>query len=298
MSSACQVCGAPRVVAFAKVVDPQTREVFSIEACASCGLGHTTPQPDDLARYYGETYHGQRHGFTARHADRRRLKWIDAVFPDKAAKSVLDVGCGDGTFLVAARNRGWKVTGTEMNPDIARKEGLDVGTSLSDIAPRGPFDVITFWHTLEHMRDPKAMVLEARALLAPGGALFVAVPNAGGVQARFFGRHWFHLDVPRHLFHFTRTALENLVSTAGLKVVKRWDQEAEHGLFGWTQSALNTIVPEPNVLYALLTGRPTSPWKAAASVAAGSVVTAAAAPVEMTAMARGLGGTFIVAARA
>jgi SAM-dependent methyltransferase len=285
-------------VALPKVIDPQTREAFAILRCQSCGLGHTAPQPADLAKYYGVSYHGSRHGFTANYADRRRMRWLGEVFAFKPGARLADVGCGDGTFLKLARSRGFSVSGTELNPKIARDEGLDVGITLEEIAERGPFDVITFWHTLEHMRDPVAMLRQARSLLSRDGVVLVAVPNAGSAQARAFGRNWFHLDVPRHLFHFTEHSLVRALSNVQLSVIRRWNQEAENGFFGWTQSALNAISREPNALYALLTGRKVAASSAIVSVATGSLITLATVPIELGAVARNSGGTLIVAARA
>ena len=63
---ACNICGGDLRTSYPRVLDPQSRETFAIARCERCGLGHTTPQPDDLGRYYGPAYHGGRHGFTAR----------------------------------------------------------------------------------------------------------------------------------------------------------------------------------------------------------------------------------------
>ena len=68
----CAVCGGSLAPRFPTVVDPQTRETFAIVGCASCGLGHTDPQPADLAPYYGPKYHGGRHTFTTSLEDHNR----------------------------------------------------------------------------------------------------------------------------------------------------------------------------------------------------------------------------------
>ncbi len=196
---ACNACQSATHVRFETVIDPQTRETFGIAECNECGLGETFPQPADLARYYGADYHGGRHGFTATYCVMRRMRFLRQVAGAADGRSLLDVGCGDGTFLSAARDRGWQVAGTEMNPAIARAQGIRVWEELSAAAAEAPYDCVTLWHSLEHMRSPRDVIEQASALLKPGGTMLVAIPNADGLQASVFGPRWFHLDVPRHL---------------------------------------------------------------------------------------------------
>jgi len=84
------------------VRDPETKHLFSILECTNCGLGHTSPQPGDLREYYGPTYHGGRHAFTARQAIARRIGIVEDVAGPGYCRTLLDVGCGDGSFLKAA----------------------------------------------------------------------------------------------------------------------------------------------------------------------------------------------------
>jgi SAM-dependent methyltransferase len=296
MAVVCITCGETCSIAFAEVVDPITGSRFAVERCPTCGLGHTSPQPDDIGPFYGPDYHGRRHGITAAYSDARRVRFVESATASRPGLNVLDVGCGDGTFLSAGAKHGWTVTGTELNPSIARSAGITVFEDLRQAEARGPFDVVTFWHTLEHMRNPREMLDAAVGMLAAAGVVLIAVPNAHSLQARVFGAQWFHLDVPRHLFHFTPGAIEALLAKTGLRRTRSWTQEFEIGLFGWTQSILNQLFERPNVLYELLTGRAVSPLGALASTVAGSVVTPAAVPFELAASVTGRGATIILAA--
>ena len=74
------------------------------------------------------------------------------------------------------------------------------------------------WHVLEHLHDPKGALLEARRILRPGGRLVVAVPNFSSLQARWAGAAWFHLDLPRHLWHFPLAALRRLLADCGFEI--------------------------------------------------------------------------------
>ncbi|MBI3183474.1 MAG: class I SAM-dependent methyltransferase [Myxococcales bacterium] len=297
--TACRGCGGALSPRYPEVEDPQTRERFSVLACQQCGLGHTSPQPEDLSRYYGAAYHGGRHGFTASFCAQRRLRWVESLTGGARGRKLLDLGCGDGTFLLAAREKGWGVMGTEMNPSIARGGGLEVAETVDEVAGAGPFGCITLWHSLEHMRDPRGVIERAARLLSPDGALFVAVPDAQGLQARLFGPRWFHLDVPRHLYHFGDRSLTCLLDGAGLEVVRRWHQEIELDLFGWAQSALNAVLPDPNVFFYRLTGRksPAGAAQVSASYLLGSALVAFSLPLVPASAAAGRGGMLIMASR-
>ena len=302
MLSRCNACGGALKTRFPAVLDPQTGEQFSIAACQACGLGHTTPQPADLQPYYGPTYHGERHGFTSRYCARRRMRLVARATRDAAVRDrrLLDIGCGDGTFLLAAREAGWSVVGTEMNPAPARAAGIMlVHETIEDARSHAPFDCITLWHSLEHMRDPQATLKSVARMLAPDGLLLIAVPDAEGFQARIFGSSWFHLDVPRHLYHFGRRSLEQLLKGAGFVPLRRWHQEFEYDLLGWSQSALNLLMPSPNVFFNSLTGRRRRVGKvqAAASYSLGAALSALALPATAIGTLSRRGGTLIIAAR-
>ncbi|HEY2899178.1 MAG TPA: class I SAM-dependent methyltransferase [Polyangia bacterium] len=288
-------------VRFATAIDPQTKESFSVLQCPACQLGHTKPQPPDLGPYYGAAYHGGRHAFTSRFCIRRRLRLLRQAAGNGRPGRLLDVGCGDGSFLAAAGERDrWQVAGTEINPDAARKKGLEVRESIKEIGKlAGPFRCITLWHSLEHLRDPRAALASLAELLEPGGVLLVAVPNAAGWQARTFGARWFHLDVPRHLFHFSRKALTLAFQSAGLTPFLQWNQEFEYDLFGWSQSALNQFMPTPNAFFHHLTGKlaATSRVERMANLAAGLALTALSVPAVFAGAILNRGGTLVMAAR-
>lgn len=300
MSSPCNACGAATVVKrLDRVRDPQSTEHFDIETCLACGLGHTTPEPEDLSAYYGPAYYGGRHSFTARYCTARRLRLLGQAA--KRRGKLLDIGCGDGSFLEACARDGWDVTGTEIGgaAELSKQLGIDVRDSVEHARERGPFDAITMWHTLEHFRDPKGTVAAARALLAPGGVLVIAVPDAAGLQARAFRQKWFHLDVPRHLFHFTRGSLEGMLRSNELAVERWHHQELELDVFGWLQSALNTVLPQPNLLFQSLTGKPPLAGRTqlALSYALGTVLGPAAVAATAVGTLTGRGGTLIAVAR-
>jgi len=161
-----------------------------------------------------------------------------------------------------------------------------------------PFDCVTMWHSFEHMPDPLATVSAISGLLKPGGKLIVAVPDAGGLQATIFRHRWFHLDVPRHLHHFGAESLRYCLASAGYSIDRRWHQEFEYDLSGWVQSALNCVLPTPNVLFHLLTGRRREygAFALLGNILLGSILTILFLPAIPIGTAAGRGGTLIVRA--
>jgi SAM-dependent methyltransferase len=299
MKPNCTVCGGATSLFLPEVTDPVTSERFAVWKCAACGVGGTVPQPGDLSRYYGAVYYGNRHSFTARHCIRRRLRRTAAVAGAPAGRRLLDVGCGDGSFLLAARAAGWSVTGVEIHPEPARAAGLEVVTELGQLPPEVRFDCITLWHSLEHFRDVRGALAELTQRLVPGGRLLIAVPDVGSIPARLFGRHWLHLDVPRHLYHFDTAALRNALKQVGLTVERRWGSELEYDLLGWSQSWMNAFFPVPNLFFNCLVGRPGAvhPDMRRAAWMLGILLTALCLPPALLATWLGRGGTCLVAAR-
>ena len=107
-------------VALLGVRDPQSGDAFSIVRCLQCQLGMTLPEPEDLEPYYGERYYGGRHWITRRYCAWRRMRVINQTTRGTAPSTLVDIGCGDGSFLLEARQAGWTVLGTEVNAGSRR----------------------------------------------------------------------------------------------------------------------------------------------------------------------------------
>ena len=298
MTKICNVCGNKLITRFPKVLDPITNEMFAIHKCKGCGLGHTVPQPKNLSRYYGTIYYGNRHSFTSNYCTKRRLRFVASAINEEDGKRLLDIGCGDGSFLLAARDAGWEVVGIEINPDLARTAGLDVREDIEQVSDSSLFDCITMWHSLEHIRDIRSTLSQLSKLLKPNGKLLIAVPNNSGLQSKVFRNRWLHLDVPRHLYHFDTISLSFCLRCAGFIIQRQWHQELEYDLIGWSQSALNYVFSNPNVFFDYLTGkqRNLSTLLNISNFALGSILTVLSLPLVAAGTLFGRGGTLITVA--
>ncbi len=91
---------------------------------------------------------------------------------------ILDVGSGEGALLAALGRRGRQAVGLEQGEQAARTRFDVRAIELADFDERsGEWAAVVFWHSLEHLREPRAALRRAAALLAPGGVLVVAVPE-------------------------------------------------------------------------------------------------------------------------
>jgi len=189
----------------------------------------------------------------------RRVQRIERLVKRQSQKPrVLDVGCGPGFLLRRFQARGWEVQGTELSEQSAAhaRETLGLPMHVGDLAsarfPDAHFDAVVLWHVLEHVPCPQSTLVEVERILRPGGAVLVGVPNFGSLEARLARNKWFHLDVPRHLNHFTVPTLTWMLSSAGLQVKDRSFFAPEYDAFSFVQSALNRLGLRHNLLYMLL----------------------------------------------
>ena len=247
--------------------DPITGDSFTVERCADCGVAFTRPRlsPTELAKYYPASYYGVE--------GKRFPAWIEklqrALYRGRVERiermaggpgKVLDVGCGPGFLLRQFRDRGWEAHGTEFSETAAAhaREALHLPVRVGDLRElgfeSGSFDAVTMWHVLEHMIAPESTIAEAARLLRPGGVFLCATPNFGSAEARITRDKWFHLDVPRHVNHFSADVLARLMESHGFAVERASYVALEYDAFSFTQSFLSKLGLRHNLLYNMLRG--------------------------------------------
>lgn len=138
-------------------------------------------------------------------------------------KKLLDVGCGNGSFLSIMQNLGWEVKGVEPDKKAAdfvqKKLGIKVINQNFEEAKiqKKHFDAIVMRHVIEHTEDPINFLKKGWEILKPGGKLVVVTPNIESLGHLIFKNNWLHLDPPRHLFIFSPRALTQCAKIGGLE---------------------------------------------------------------------------------
>jgi SAM-dependent methyltransferase len=138
-----------------------------------------------------------------------------------AGVHLLDVGCGNGTFVAEATAAGWHASGIDLDQTAVaagRAAGLDLAVDTIEArAAREPgrFDAVTLSHVIEHVAEPIELLRAAHGLLRPGGHLWVATPNLAASGHAAFGADWAGLDPPRHLVLFDADSLARALRSAG-----------------------------------------------------------------------------------
>lgn len=189
-----------------------------------------------LRRMLSNGYYNHHHG-TRRRPSIRLGAWLLLLFPGfrrranaafrylpkpKQGRNLLDVGCGNGDFLLLASEAGWNVKGVEPDPkavEVARSRNLEVMQgSIEEAVKAGElFDVITMSHVIEHVHDPVNFVRLAHQCLKPGGILYIDTPNIEGPGASIFGKNWRGIEAPRHLVLFSDFGLRTVLEGVGFK---------------------------------------------------------------------------------
>jgi 2-polyprenyl-3-methyl-5-hydroxy-6-metoxy-1,4-benzoquinol methylase len=140
-------------------------------------------------------------------------------------KKLLDIGSGNGSFLLLANKCGWEVTGIEIDKNAVQTSRMNgVKTLEGDLTTHfdklDKYDLITMNHVIEHLHDPLKVVKMCHQLLNDKGALWLETPNIESNCSKYFGINWRGLEVPRHLIIFNYESLINMLNKAGFYNIK------------------------------------------------------------------------------
>lgn len=133
----------------------------------------------------------------------------------------LDVGCGNGGFLLRAQSAGWRARGVDVDEaavNHGRASGLEIECAALEeyaSAHRGVYHAATLSHVIEHVHNPALLIARTREMLRPNGLLWIATPNVESIGHRLFGPRWRGLEAPRHLMIFNQDGLSELVRRNG-----------------------------------------------------------------------------------
>lgn len=235
--TACPICKGTHFSPHLQVTDHSVSHgTFAIVRCEKCSFLFTNPRPDEaqIGAYYDDDSYLSHHddpdsalakvyNAVRNFAVKEKINLLDK-YDGNPQKKVLDIGCATGFFLSAVKQKNWETWGTEPDADARqialKKNAGNVFPSVFDPALRDSrFTSVTMWHVLEHVHRLDETLSWIHHHLDSKGALFIAVPNPESYDAAAYGEYWAAYDVPRHLYHFTRSTMAKLLQHYGFSIV-------------------------------------------------------------------------------
>jgi SAM-dependent methyltransferase len=248
-----------------------TTRKFLIYRCDRCGVVFVSPIPseDEIRGFYPSGYWwseptaGQngisflrkklesiyRHLVLQDHV-RFVMKAIHALELQAPGKvNILDVGCSGGTFLFELAQRGMTVKGLDFSEEAVKhaREVYHLDCVVGEVEhlpwSSEKFSVVTCFHVLEHIPDPRGFLRSARGILRQGGALILQVPNVRSWQFSLFGVGWYGLDIPRHLINYSDGALVRLLEEEGFSIRRQKRFSLRDDAAAWVSSLFPSLDP-------------------------------------------------------
>lgn len=178
-------------------------------------------------------------------------------FVKEKSKLWIDVGAGDGSFLqtVSAKRK----LGVEISlsgRSLMQEKSINVATPGNFLKSKKlNADVISFWHSLEHVNDPRKYLLASFKNLKENGNLIIGIPNINSLESALFKDKWFHLAPKYHMWHFSPFSITYLLEDCGFTVKKIDYFSFEHHFAGLIQSAINKTSGSSDILHKLFKRR-------------------------------------------
>jgi 2-polyprenyl-3-methyl-5-hydroxy-6-metoxy-1,4-benzoquinol methylase len=214
---------------------------FRLVQCRRCGLIYQNPRPVDMAPYYAGSYLPFEHRPQRQPLEHRQTTpetvavgaaggyyQLMRQATKRTSGRLLDVGCATGDFLVVMAAAGWEVAGCDFSTravEQARRRVAPYQTphvvhgSLEAAAfPDEAFDIVTLWHSIEHLPDPLGTLQEVQRILRPDGLLVIQTPAWLSLESQLWKGYWSGLDLPRHLYVFSPQTLAATLVRAGFAI--------------------------------------------------------------------------------
>ncbi len=233
----CPVCDSLK---FNKVLTANdylvSGESFDIMECEKCTLRFTTPIPneDEIINYYeSDKYisHTKRvtsifdliYKIVRKFTLRSKRKTVERIL-QKQSGTLFDIGCGTGELLKVMKQAGWQITGLEENARAQKLAKTNTNSIIMNQAEffkgKQKYDVITLWHSLEHLHELDKYLNKISISLNANGVIMIAVPNYESFDAEYYKQDWAAYDVPRHLYHFSPKAMVMLMEKFNFKLIQ------------------------------------------------------------------------------
>ncbi|MBN2441726.1 MAG: class I SAM-dependent methyltransferase [Spirochaetales bacterium] len=226
IENTCRICQSSRSTEFLK------SEEYCFVRCSSCHFIYQNPAPvfSDLRKRYTQGYfeyelENEKNFFSLMKLGLKDIN-LEVIPADLFENNnFLDIGCATGMLCAYIKEQGWNVKGVDLCKESAvygkQNRGVDIfaGTLAEAGFPDSYFSFIHFSHLIEHVPDPKALLIEVRRILTDKGIAVITTPNINGFQARLFREKW-RSAIADHLYLFSKPTLSRLLKDTGFSIDK------------------------------------------------------------------------------
>ena len=240
----CIICCSEKYEPFINVADRLNKDQkrYSIVKCLNCAFVYLSPRYDSTeikVFYDSKSYDPHRktidsiytilYSFVQYFAMYWKYRIIIKYFKKG---SVLDIGGGNGKFVEFMHSKGWRTTLQDSYVPIKSiNKNFNFVKELSELKNK-KFDLITLWHSIEHIHDLDILFKNIEKLLNENGILIIAAPNINANENKYFKENWVAYDAPRHLYHFDLQTINRLCNNKNFKIIKSYSliQDTVHNV--------------------------------------------------------------------
>jgi len=236
----CPICNASSIASFIKTTAQMhsSKELFNFDQCANCQLVFLNPRVnlDNLKNYYTSYYLPYR-GSEAwgkyrklvegsqKKLDLKRVKRVKEMCSVSPKSLMLDVGCGNPSFLKACQKElNCKTLGIDFSDEGWKEQstlfkGLDLQVAeIKDLSLNLKPDIITMWHYLEHDYTPLENLTYLKSIAKPSTTLIIEIPNFDSIGRKKYNENWAGWHTPRHTSLFSPDNIKLLLDKSGWNV--------------------------------------------------------------------------------
>lgn len=236
----CPICNASSIPSFIKTTAQMhsSKELFNFDQCANCQLVFLNPRVnlDNLKNYYTSHYLPYR-GSKAwgkysklvegsqKKLDLKRVKRVKEMCSVSPKSLILDVGCGNPSFLKACQQElNCKTLGIDFSDEGWKEQstlfkGLDLQVAeIKDLSLNLKPDIITMWHYLEHDYTPLENLTYLKSIAKPSTTLIIEIPNFDSISRKKYNENWAGWHTPRHTSLFSPDNIKLLLDKSGWNV--------------------------------------------------------------------------------
>jgi 2-polyprenyl-3-methyl-5-hydroxy-6-metoxy-1,4-benzoquinol methylase len=223
------------------------KDLFLYRKCCKCSLIFLSNIPKNLGDFYKEDYYEIPTMEKLIKTSNKIEYQVEMIKNHVPNGKLLDIGAAFGVFACKAKGLGFDVSAIEMSKSccnyLSDMVGVEVfqGDKPECILPTlGDYDVITFWHNIEHLLEPWKVLEESAKKINPKGVILIATPNPDSFAFKLLGRFWPHTDAPRHIHLIPELLLTAKMKSLGFDLVMK--TTTDKGGLSWNRFSWQRII--------------------------------------------------------